>query len=78
MYSLIYAVEREGPDEASWSFYDSFWWGLMTLTTVGYNLTPVTFTGLPMLHTLKRFSFILEKVHHTRKNNENNNKNNTP
>ena len=43
--SLIFAVERDGPDEEKWTFYDSFWWGLMTLTTVGYNLTPITFFG---------------------------------
>ena len=43
--SLIFAVESEGPDAEFWSFYDSFWWGLMTLTTVGYNMTPVTFFG---------------------------------
>merc|ERR1712062_349252 len=39
------AIEREGPESELWSFYDSFWWGLMTLTTVGYNITPVTFFG---------------------------------
>ena len=43
--SLIFAIEREGPESELWSFYDSFWWGLMTLTTVGYNITPVTFFG---------------------------------
>ena len=43
--SLIFAIETEGPEAWRWSFYDSFWWGLMTLTTVGYNATPVTFLG---------------------------------
>ena len=32
--SLIFAIEMEGPEREHWSFYDSFWWGLMTLTTV--------------------------------------------
>ena len=32
--SLIFAIEIEGPEASHWSFYDSFWWGLMTLTTV--------------------------------------------
>ena len=36
--SLIFAFEREGPRAADWSFYDCIWWGLMTLTTVGYHL----------------------------------------
>ena len=36
--SLIFAFEREGPDASDWSFYDCIWWGLMTLTTVGYHL----------------------------------------
>ena len=43
--SLVFAFEREGPDADSWSFYDSFWWGLMTLTTVGYHRQPETFLG---------------------------------
>ena len=43
--SLIFACEQEGKDAKHWSFYSCFWWGLMTLTTVGYNMTPVTFFG---------------------------------
>ena len=43
--SLIFAFEREGPEAADWSFYDCIWWGLMTLTTVGYHLQPTTFLG---------------------------------
>ena len=35
--SLIFAIEIEGPQKAHWSFYDSFWWGLMTLTTVSMS-----------------------------------------
>ena len=31
--SLIFAIETEGPEAWRWSFYDSFWWGLMVLTT---------------------------------------------
>ena len=38
--SLVFAFEREGPNSGSWSFYDCIWWGLMTLTTVGYHIQP--------------------------------------
>ena len=31
--SLIYFAEKGG--KANWSFYQSFWWGLMCITTVG-------------------------------------------
>ena len=43
--SLIFAVEADGPEKATWSFTESFWWGLMTFTTVGYDMTPATFWG---------------------------------
>ena len=33
--SLIYFAEKDAV--AKWSFMDSFWWGLMVLTTVGYG-----------------------------------------
>jgi len=33
--SLIYFAEKESVNH--WSFPDSFWWGLMVLTTVGYG-----------------------------------------
>ena len=29
----------------SWTFVEAFWWGLMTITTVGYDLSPRTFLG---------------------------------
>ena len=43
--SLIFAFEREGARAVDWTFYDCIWWGLMTLTTVGYHLQPTTFCG---------------------------------
>ena len=39
---LVYFAER---DEGVWSFVDSFWFALMTLTTVGYDLNPATMLG---------------------------------
>ncbi|XP_023343630.1 potassium voltage-gated channel subfamily B member 1 isoform X2 [Eurytemora carolleeae] len=42
--SLIYFAEKDS--ENKWSFLDSFWWGLMTLTTVGYgSKAPKTAVG---------------------------------
>ena len=51
--SLVFAFEREGlkdgvklndgghlRSDEDWSFYDCIWWGLMTLTTVGYHQQP--------------------------------------
>ena len=49
--SLVFAFEREGVKDGvkmnddlrrheDWSFYDCIWWGLMTLTTVGYHQQP--------------------------------------
>ena len=43
-FSLIYFAEKESA--AQWSFPDSFWWGLMVLTTVGYGArAPHTWAG---------------------------------
>ncbi|XP_040576678.1 potassium voltage-gated channel subfamily B member 1-like [Lepeophtheirus salmonis] len=39
---LVYFTEREG---SGWTFVDSFWFSLMTLTTVGYDLNPSTLLG---------------------------------
>lgn len=42
--SLVYFAEKDGLQK--WSFLDSFWWGLMVLTTVGYGAkAPETYIG---------------------------------
>ena len=44
--SIIYAMEREAQPEAFSSIPAAMWWGLATLTTVGYgDVTPVTAVG---------------------------------
>jgi hypothetical protein len=40
----VYFAEKDAAEK--WSFFDSFWWGLMVLTTVGYGSTaPSTAAG---------------------------------
>ena len=39
--SLVFYAEKDSK-EFSWTFIDSFWWGLMTLTTGKSNLELVT------------------------------------
>lgn len=41
--SLVFYAEKDSK-EFSWTFIDSFWWGLMTLTTGKSNLEFVTKT----------------------------------
>ena len=44
IFSLIYFAEKDGLKK--WTFTESFWWGLMALTTVGNGeKAPSTFIG---------------------------------
>ena len=41
--SLVYICEEASPSEklsGNWTFLDSFWWSLMTITTVGQDENP--------------------------------------
>jgi hypothetical protein len=55
----VYFAEKDS--EEKWSFFDSFWWGLMVLTTVGYGATaPSTVVG----KVICRVSFFLSGKSH--------------
>ena len=32
----------------TWTFIEAFWWGLMTITTVGYELNPKELSSISM------------------------------
>ena len=57
----MYFAEK---DESGWTFIDAFWFSLMTLTTVGYDMHPTTFVGKvgDMNMTDKTHSLVLSSL----------------
>ena len=44
----------------TWTFIEAFWWGLMTITTVGYELNPKELSSISM--DLTSFALKLGKM----------------
>ena len=64
--SLIYFAEK---DDQDWSFMEAFWWGLLTITTVGYGTLLKDFTfdtfiwkfNFLLIHIFQKLPFLLVK-----------------